>query len=96
MSRPAPPRTATVSDSGSSRVTDTSVGTAVFEAVADATDTPAEEMPVLYDVVDPDALDSLFSDSTVDGRIRFRYAGSVVTVAADGTIDVRVVADESE
>ncbi|MFC7142230.1 HalOD1 output domain-containing protein [Halosimplex aquaticum] len=52
-----------------------------------------EEMalPSLYDVLDPDALDSLFDTPgpTQGGRVRFHYAGCIVVCESDGTVDVR-------
>lgn len=67
---------------------------AVVEAVATATDYDPYDVPPLYEVVDPDALDELFSpkhDGTPrrSGRIVFRLAGCDVTVTGRGEIVVR-------
>ena len=45
----------------------------------------------LYEVIDPDALDSLFASAgqhTHGCHVIFTYAGHEVTVRADGTVDV--------
>lgn len=44
--------------------------------------------PPLNDVVDPDALDALFADSTVRGAVRFEYCGYTVHVDSDGTVEL--------
>lgn len=70
------------------------VSTAVVEAVAaEAGVDPRDLTPQLYDVVDPDALDTLFESvaeetSRANGSVVFPYAGYQVTVAADGAVDV--------
>ena len=51
------------------------------------------EAPPVYNVVDPDALNSLFaprSDGTarVDGTVTFTYRGYEFSVAADGDVTV--------
>lgn len=66
----------------------TTTSTAVLEAVSSASDTPAVDLPPLYDAVDPDALNSLFSAPGTSGEISFRYAGYTVTVSADRTVEV--------
>lgn len=64
------------------------LSTAIVEAVSAASDTPIRELPALYDAVDPDALGSLFAGRETDGYVTFQYAGHVVTVHADRTIEV--------
>lgn len=64
------------------------VSTAIVEAVSASTDTPVSELPVLSEVVDPDALNALFSGRRASGRVQFRYSEHAVTVHADGTIEV--------
>lgn len=68
--------------------------TAVVEAVASATNARAETMPPLFDVIDPEALDRLFTQ-TRTGTVAFRYCGVVVSVRADGRISI-VECDEWE
>lgn len=67
---------------------DQGVSTAVVEAVSDRTETPVLDLPPVYDVVDPDALDVLFEGRETHGAVTFRYAGQVVTVRSDRTIEV--------
>lgn len=45
------------------------------------------ELPPLCDAADPEAVDTLV-ESMEDGHVRFSYAGYVVTVHSDETIDV--------
>lgn len=70
----------------------TDVSTEVVTAVAATTNTPIEELPSLYGVVDTDALDALFAPRA-DGRPRtgihvtFSMAGCAVDVH-DGHVTV--------
>jgi hypothetical protein len=66
-----------------------SISLRVVDALADATDTDAHELDPLYNVVDPEALDSLFRrDSSAALRVEFEYDDSVVEVRSDGTVTV--------
>ncbi|WP_101295319.1 HalOD1 output domain-containing protein [Halegenticoccus soli] len=75
---------------------------AVVEAIAEMEGVdPIDLGPVLYDVVDADALDQLFSDpfrgsSPIDGRLELVVAGYVVTVRSDGTVTVRSPNDPND
>lgn len=60
----------------------------IAEAVSAATGTPVEDLPPLYEVIDPDALGALFSNRRTDGYVEFRYADRVVAVHADRTVEV--------
>ena len=61
----------------------------VVEALADATDTAADELEPLYSVIDPEALDRLFQSGSSDEiRVTFEYGDSRVEVRGDGTITV--------
>lgn len=70
-----------------------SLSEAVVEAVADAEGVEPTELQPLYDVIDPDALDSLFRPQ-FDGRhpsrgeITFRYHGYVVHVDDAGRVSL--------
>lgn len=70
----------------------TDVSTAVVMAVAETTGTSPDDLPPLFDVVDPDALDTLFQ-ARMDGqprtgiRVTFTMAGCTVTVQ-DGAVAV--------
>jgi hypothetical protein len=67
---------------------------AVVETVAVASDREPKAIEPLYDVVDPDALDSLVgANGTVPSRsgptVTFGFAGYDVSVRGDGTVIVR-------
>lgn len=57
----------------------------VVQQVAATTGRDPLELPVLHDVLDPDALDTLVEGMS-DGRVSFTYAGQEVTIASDGEI----------
>jgi len=70
-----------------------SASSRVVLAVAEATGTDPADLPPLYEVIDPDALDAVFR-SGVDGNqgngeweddreLRFSYAGREVSVRSD-------------
>ena len=61
---------------------------AVLEAVSEAKETCATELPPLYEVVDPDALDRIFSDRRTSGSVTFQYAGYTVSARSDRTIEI--------
>jgi len=70
---------------------DTPLSTAVVQAVAEAKGVDQTEVETpLAEVIDPEALDSLFRDGT--GRVSFRYLGCSVSVEHNGTVEV--VAEE--
>jgi len=71
---------------------------AVVETVAAALDTDPTSLNPLYDVVDPGALDGLYSGATADGdrtapTVEFTYHGHRVTVTGPGTVEVRPLDD---
>ena len=66
---------------------------AVVETVAEATGTSPLDLPQLHSVVDPDALDSLFSGRPLgpthgDGTVTFEFAGCIVSVNSHGTVEI--------
>jgi len=67
---------------------DAALSSLVVDAVSAETQMPVDELPPLYDVIDPDALDVLFDADDTDGSVEFQYAGRTVTVFADRTITV--------
>lgn len=81
---------------------DTATGMSLsYEVVAEVadregvepTDIEPPEYDALYDVINPEALDSLFAPREnglprASGRIEFDYCGYHVTVTSDGDIDV--------
>ena len=89
LARAEPEQTAFEFDATRSNET---VGGAVIEAIAQASGTDPLEIEPLYDVLDPDALDALFTDpltgASRDGDIAvtFRLAGYEVTVWSYGRI----------
>lgn len=71
---------------------------AVIEAIAaregiSVTEVEPPEFPPLYEVVNPEALDSLFApispgDGRGPGSVTFTYADYEVTVHSDGRVDI--------
>lgn len=73
--------------------------TGVVEAIADAADRDATTLEPMYETIDPDALDQLVrseSERELDGNVAvsFEYAGYGVTVRGDGSVVVRIDADD--
>lgn len=61
---------------------------AVIMEVAERNETPPEELnPPLYDVIDPEALESIFRGET--GEVSFEYHGYVVTVDHEGSVRLK-------
>lgn len=68
----------------------------VIEAVATKEgEHPVELEQPLYDAVDPDALDVLFSGPKQPETVRFTYLGYEVLIRGDGTIDVTDLDEQS-
>lgn len=61
-----------------------------MDAVAARTDTDPLELPPLFHVIDPDALEASIDGST-RGTLSFQYVGCEVTVHGDETVTVRDV-----
>ncbi|QFU81995.1 HalOD1 output domain-containing protein [Natronorubrum aibiense] len=67
-------------------VRDDSVADMIISAVADAEGVDTLELPPLWDVIDPDALEAVFAPSNGGrfgdriGRLSFEYCSYVVTV----------------
>jgi len=65
---------------------------AVVQKVAEVTETPPDELPPLYESVNPDALATLFDQPSVPrtrtGKVLFEMAGCTVTVTSEGAISV--------
>lgn len=49
---------------------------------------PTSLTPRLGEVVDPDAIDALFTTGGVDGRLEFSYCGYRVAVRSEGGVSV--------
>jgi len=60
----------------------------VIEAIAEQTGTDPQTMePPLYEVVDTDALDTLYERETT-ATVEFQYDGHDVVIDGDGTVTV--------
>lgn len=59
----------------------------ILDEMAAHTGSDPLELPPLYEVIDPDALDVLVS-STARGEVSFTYEGYQVTVNCSGTVGV--------
>lgn len=76
------------------------VCTTVALAVADATETPVDELPPLYTAIDPDALNDIFQPRNGDRpqsgtHVSFSIAGCTVSIR-DGTVTVSRDAETSD
>ncbi|WP_227355772.1 HalOD1 output domain-containing protein [Haladaptatus salinisoli] len=65
----------------------------VVEAVAVHDQRSPDDLEPIYQSINPDALDSLFTPLTdgtsrADGHVSFAYCGYHVTITSDGTIDL--------
>lgn len=71
-----------------------SVTVQIVNAVAEETDRDPNALPSLYDVVDPDALNSLVTRTpnmtreAGDVEVTFEFADCTVTVSSTGGVDV--------
>jgi hypothetical protein len=66
------------------------VSTAVVEKVAESKGIPHTELPPLSDVVDPDALDAIYTagPTSTQPAVQFTYAGCHVVVRSSTDIEV--------
>ena len=66
----------------------------VVWTVAEKTGVAADELPPLYESLDPDVLDALLNQQKNVGnaRISFMYAGVAVTVCQNGSVEVSLSA----
>ena len=73
--------------------TEQSLSEAVVKAIANHEGRQATEISKpLYDVINPDALDTLFRDT--EGKVAFVYLGYVVTVDERGNVSLKPVIDQ--
>lgn len=67
-----------------------SLSHAIVEKIAATEDVDPLALDPLYEVIDPDALDSVFAATNgsprSDGEIAFEYSGHTVVVSSDGTV----------
>lgn len=69
----------------------------IAEQVARREGTSPTGLTPLYDVVDPDALQRVIdSAADADVRVELTYSGYVVTVAGDGSVELRPTGDVAE
>ena len=78
---------------GPGQLDENSISQRVVSAVADARDEDPLELPPLYEVIDLDALDSLFNSglpggATGPGRVTFTFDDHEVVVHSNGDVDV--------
>ena len=68
---------------------------AVVSAVAEASGVDMFELPPLYEAINPDALNELFTSRSEPavGEVSFQYAGYDVTVHGSGVVRVRTTVD---
>lgn len=59
----------------------------LVERVANHAGVDVQALPPLYDVIDPDALDSLVHADLWNGQVMFTYFGYAVTIRSDGEIE---------
>ena len=75
---------------------------AIVSGVAARTGCGVTDLPPLYDVVDPEALEQVFASppgsrrQSNDGRFVFTYAGCEVMVDGDDELTVRLLEDQQE
>lgn len=69
---------------------DSSICQEIVKLLAEAEETDSTELtPPLYEVIDPDALESLFTNGQALGKIIFNYDSYEVSVFADGYVSVK-------
>lgn len=68
---------------------------AVVSAVAEASGLDMLELPPLYEAINPDALNELFTSRSEPavGEVSFEYAGYDVVVRGTGVVEVRTTVD---
>jgi len=74
-------------------MTDQRISTQIIEAVAETTGVDPLELPPLYETIDPETLNALVTDSEFGQSgslniVRFAYAGYMVAVYGDQTVEV--------
>lgn len=67
---------------------DERVSEAVISAIADLENVSPLELPPLYEVIDPDALNVLFQRDATPRRVEFSYRGHDVVVRNEGDVSI--------
>ncbi|WP_135533459.1 HalOD1 output domain-containing protein [Halostella pelagica] len=77
-----------------------SVTESVLHAIADELDADLLDLEPLHDAVDPDALETIFDDTSSTSRntgsVTFESNGCAVTVAANGSVTVQAMTTSNE
>ncbi|WP_233562771.1 HalOD1 output domain-containing protein [Haloarcula sp. Atlit-120R] len=63
---------------------------AIVEAVAAATNEEMTDLPPLHETIEASALNTLLDRQSSSVAVSFQYAGTDISVAEDGGIEVRV------
>lgn len=69
-------------------VTDQPVTCEIVETVAALKGVATSDLAPLYTVIDPDALEDLFTGPSQNGHVTFRYEGCTVQIDADDQITI--------
>lgn len=84
-------------DAAGTGVRTETVSERVITAVSEATGTDPLELEPLYNVVDPDALNAIFSrDGSTDTELQFTMAGCEVVVRGEGNVVVTPPAERTD
>lgn len=83
---------------GGEPVDNQAVSTAIMREVARRKGVSAVDLDSIYHVINPDALEALFSPQLdgqprTDGHVTFPYCGCEVTVTSDRTIHIKPLTD---
>lgn len=81
-------------DSQTGLVTDEALSYEIIERVAALKDVPISELAPLYTVIDPDALENMFTGPSQEGAITFHYEGCTVQVDSDDQVAIFKSPDE--
>lgn len=65
-----------------------SVSSEIIREIASKEDVDTTELEPLHDVMDPEALDSLYRDSSNAPTVRFNYSGYCVSIYNTDAIEV--------
>lgn len=66
----------------------------ITQRVAGQKETNPDDLPLLYNVIDPDSLQSFVESAPDEALIQFEYHGCDVTLLGDGTAKVEEITDE--
>jgi len=72
---------------------DEAPSTAIVRVLSTISNTRPEQLPPLYDSIDPDALDILFSNKQSNGAVKFCHSGFRIRITSNGEIHIAPVED---